>query len=120
MNRPRAVFSGTVNAGNRGQNTLELAADTTSGIVTGLGSQFIGFPQVTVDAAANWVFDTSDTVVAGSTLTNSGTLSGGVTLTGGATLDNTAGSTRFRRLRMRSMAPTDRARCECGHHKKLE
>jgi fibronectin-binding autotransporter adhesin len=98
INRPGAAFIGVVDGGipvpgGTGASTLELAAGTVAGTLTGLGTQFIDFPQITVDAGANWVFDNSDTVVSGSTLTNSGSVSGGVTLAAAAVLNNTAGGT---------------------------
>ncbi len=70
---PGAVFIGTVNGGTAA-STLELASGASAGTLTGLGTQFIKFAQVTVDAGANWTLAGSDTNASGATLTNSGSL----------------------------------------------
>jgi fibronectin-binding autotransporter adhesin len=94
---PGAVFLGTVDGGNTigagAVSTLELAAYTTAGTLSGLGTQFINFAQVTVDIGAQWVLDATDTVAAGVTLANAGTLTGPVTLAAGAELSNGATGT---------------------------
>jgi len=55
---PGATFSGTVSGGNAVTSTmasvLELAAGTQVGSIAGLGSKYIDFAQVTVDAGAYW------------------------------------------------------------------
>ncbi|MGC8477607.1 MAG: Hint domain-containing protein, partial [Acetobacteraceae bacterium] len=118
---PGAEFVGTVSGGNAigaaAVSTLELAAGTGTGTITGLGVQFIDFAQTTIDAGASWNLDGASTLVAGATLTAEagaaaeaagslvnnglillvggaltvGTLSGGgtVTIGAGATLDVT-------------------------------
>lgn len=72
---PHAVFSGVVNGNNTGASVLELATGIGTGTVSGFGSQYIGFGQITVDAGASWNLG-SDTLTAGVTLTNAGTLHG--------------------------------------------
>ena len=77
---PGASFSGVVNGGNTigaaAISTLELAAGgTLQAQIAGLGSQFINFAQVTVDAAAAWTLAGTNTLAAGTTLTNAGQLS---------------------------------------------
>jgi hypothetical protein len=70
---PGASIVGGV-LGNGG--ALELASAASAGTLNSLGSQFAGFGQVIVDAGAYWVLNGTDTVTAGSTLTNAGTLDG--------------------------------------------
>ncbi|MBS0641351.1 MAG: Hint domain-containing protein [Proteobacteria bacterium] len=55
-------------------STLELAANSSSGTLTGLGSQFINFGQVLVDAGAVWTLGGTNSLAAGTTLENDGTL----------------------------------------------
>ena len=72
-------FSGTVNGGNTvgatAVSTLELAVGATAlGHLSGIGSQFVNFAQVTVDSAAYWTLNGTNTLASGTTLTNSGKL----------------------------------------------
>jgi Hint domain len=98
--QPGAVFQGSVDGGDRAaygfnpttSNVLELASGTSAGTLNGLGSTYIGFGQVVVDADARWLLAGSSAVYAGTSLTNRGTLAGhGVSLNGSATLNNAAG-----------------------------
>jgi hypothetical protein len=77
---PGASFSGLVNGGNLvggpAVTTMELAAGASIGTLTGLGSQYINFGQITVDAGAQWALAGSNTVAAGVTITDFGTLTG--------------------------------------------
>ena len=97
---PGATFIGNVVGGN-GSNTLELAATTNTGTISGLGISFQNFGTVTVDSGAIWVLSGSSTIGPGATLdnlgtltdtghlTNAGTISGsGVLLVDPATLTN--------------------------------
>lgn len=63
---PAAVFIGRVDGGNATDSssvsTLELASGASQGTIAGLGSQFINFAQVTVDAAASWVFSEKNAI----------------------------------------------------------
>ncbi len=68
---PGAVFTGTVFGGNQG--TLELAG-TAAGTLAGLGSKYVGFKQVTIDAGANWTLAGTNTQPVGVSLLDSGTL----------------------------------------------
>lgn len=74
---PTAVFVGTVDGGNTigatAASTLELAG-TSAGTLSGIGTQFIDFAQTTVDAGAYWTLTGTNTLAAGTTLTNAGTL----------------------------------------------
>jgi hypothetical protein len=92
---PGAVFGGTVDGGNTAGaaavSTLELASANSAGALSGFGSQFVDFAQVTVDAGAQWTLDATDTFGSGVTLTNAGTLTGSVTLAAGGELSNAAG-----------------------------
>ena len=109
IDEPLAVFIGEVDGGNTigatAISTLELASAAASGTLSGLGTQFVNFAQVTVDAGASWTLTGSNTNVAGATLTvgggtlvdngtltNSGDISGIVTLAAG-TVINAAGAT---------------------------
>ena len=64
---PGAVFAGEVNGGNNSE--LELAAGTTSGSLTGIGTQFTNFGPIVFDTGATWL-------IAGNTAGLSGTISG--------------------------------------------
>jgi hypothetical protein len=94
---PGAVFSGNVTGGNAigagPVSTLELASGASAGALSGLGTQFVDFAQVTVDGGAQWIFDATDTLDAGDTLTNAGTLSGAQTLAAGSVLSNASTGT---------------------------
>jgi hypothetical protein len=94
---PNAVFSGTVTGGNTigaaHVSTLELASAGSAGTLSGLGTQFVDFAQVTVDAGASWTLNATDTVQSGVTLNNYGTLSGTVTLAPGGVLSNASTGT---------------------------
>jgi collagen type I/II/III/V/XI/XXIV/XXVII alpha len=73
---PGAVFTGTVDGGNTisatAASTLELAAGT--GTLSGIGTQFVNFAQTTIDTGASWSLTGSNTLAAGTTITNTGTL----------------------------------------------
>jgi hypothetical protein len=85
-----AVFTGTVAGGAGASNTLELASGSSTGTVSGLGTEFTGFAAVTVDAGATWDLAGANTLAATATLTNSGTLKlSAATLTdAGAAINN--------------------------------
>ncbi len=91
---PGAVFLGTVSGGNTigasHTSTLELASGTSGGTLTGLGSKYVDFAQIIIDAGATWT-STSNVVVTGATLTNLGEVYGALTLAPGAVLTNAAG-----------------------------
>jgi hypothetical protein len=53
---PGVQIDGKVDGGT-GNNTLELAAGAAAGSLSGLGTQFVGFGRVIVDAGANWTVD---------------------------------------------------------------
>jgi hypothetical protein len=75
---PGAVFGGTVAGGAAGAaNTLELASSGTAGTISGIGSQFLNFKSVYVDAGATWLLSGSNTIGSGVNLTvgTGGTLS---------------------------------------------
>jgi hypothetical protein len=77
IDAPGAVFTGTVDGGNTigatSISTLELASAATAGTISGLGTQFVNFAQLTIDAHAQWTLSGSNTLASGVTLTNSGT-----------------------------------------------
>ncbi|HET6607782.1 MAG TPA: hypothetical protein VFG62_13975 [Rhodopila sp.] len=87
---PGATFIGTVDGGNlvgdSSVSTLELGSAASAGTISGLGSQFVNFAQVTVDAGAQWSLTGDNTLVAGATLGNAGTLATSGTLTNAGTI----------------------------------
>ncbi len=103
---PGAVFSGIV-LGGGGSNTLELASAASSGTLSGIGTNFVGFSTVEVDPSAVWLLTGANTLAAGSTLATAGTLQDGgslsvggsfvdtglVAIEGGAALDLLTGGT---------------------------
>jgi hypothetical protein len=76
---PGAVFNGRV-FGNGINDTLILASAASTGTIAGLGSQFAGFSTLDVATAATWMLGGSNTIAAGTTLTDAGTLDVGGTL----------------------------------------
>jgi fibronectin-binding autotransporter adhesin len=94
---PGAVFTGTVTGGNTigatYVSTLELASGASAGALSGLGTKYVDFAQVMVDARASWTLNATDTVQSGVTLSNYGTLSGTVTLAAGGVLSNASTGT---------------------------
>ncbi len=70
---PGGSISGPVDGGNTiGSatiSTLELASGASTGTLNGLGSHYLDFAQVTVDAGANWTLSGSPAIIAGETLT---------------------------------------------------
>ncbi len=112
--QPGASFSGLVDGGNTigasYVSTLELASASGAGTLSGLGSQYVNFAQVTIDAGATWTLsgeqDGFSSLANAGTLLNgldlaagpftvsnqsTGTISGGITASGSATVTN-AGS----------------------------
>jgi Hint domain len=91
-----AIVSGIADGGNTigsGMiSTLELASSGGHGSLSGIGSQFVDFAAVTLDAGAYWTLANSNTLAGGSiavagTLANIGTLVGNVTLPDGTLLN---------------------------------
>lgn len=96
-----AVFTGVVDGGNTiGSatiSTLELTTGASAGEVgtlSGIGSKYIDFGNMVVDAGASWVLAGGQTIAANVTLTDNGTLTNNatvlttVTLGSGASLTN--------------------------------
>ena len=75
---PTAVFEGLVDGGNllggTAASTLELAAGSSAGTLSGIGTQFVDFAQITIDGGASWIFTGANYFATGTTLTNAGTL----------------------------------------------
>lgn len=93
-----AAFAGTVDGGNivgspTGSSTLELASGAAAGTLAGIGTQYIDFANVLVDAGASWTF-ASGTLLGQisdlGTLTNSASLPAMI-LPAGAVITNAAG-----------------------------
>ncbi len=96
---PGAMFVGEVRGGNSPHDGSTLALGTGAGVgtATGLGSQFLYFTEVVVDAGASWSLSGGNTVVVNQTFTDAGTLTNagylnggsGISLTGRAAFINT-------------------------------
>jgi hypothetical protein len=82
---PGATFQGIVTASTKASNTLEFADG--GGTLTGIGSEYIGFQTIVVDATAQWTAAGTNTFAANTMLTNQGTLAG-LTFTGAGTVRN--------------------------------
>jgi Hint domain len=87
---PGATFTGIV-AGDNGNGAanisiLELATGTSAGMLSGIGSQYTGFDQVTIDSNASWSLSGGNSLGSAGTLANAGTL----TLSGGTLTDDGA------------------------------
>ncbi|MGH7109404.1 MAG: beta strand repeat-containing protein, partial [Stellaceae bacterium] len=70
---PGASFAGIVKGGT-GSDTLELAAGTGTGTLSGFGTNFVGFSDVGVDDGATWQLASANTLSAGTALSDNGTL----------------------------------------------
>src|SRR4029077_4541311 len=55
-------------------NTLERGSAAGTGTLVGLGTSYLHFDAITVDAAANWLITGSSSLPSGTTLTDAGTL----------------------------------------------
>ncbi len=62
---------GTVSGGG---GTLKLGGSVGPGTLSGLGSHYVGFSQISVLSGAAWSFDGSNTLAGGTTLTDAGSL----------------------------------------------
>jgi len=83
-----AVFSGAVIGSASAANALELAAGGV-GTLSGIGTNFVNFGNVTVDSSAHWELTGSNALTANSTLTNNGTLTlSGATLSDAGSVIN--------------------------------
>ena len=85
---PGAVFLGLVEGGDGVGDLLELAAGAATGTIGGVGSSFTGFESVDVDSAAVWLLTGSNTLGAGTTLSNAGTIDIGAALSLGGSVVN--------------------------------
>lgn len=65
---PGATFVGIVSGGG-GTNTLQLASGASAPTLSGIGTQFVGFAQITIDAGASWTLTGANTIAAATTLT---------------------------------------------------
>jgi hypothetical protein len=102
VDAPGAIFSGQVLGGNAigasVVSTLELASGAGPGTLTGLGSKYVEFGNVTIGAGASWTWvsdaiGTGYTITNAGTLTNTGSLGSSVTLGAGAVLTNASTGT---------------------------
>jgi T5SS/PEP-CTERM-associated repeat protein len=86
---PGYKLSGIALGGTSATNTLELASAASTGTLSGLGTEFVDFTQVTIASKATWLLGGSNYLAAGTTITNSGTLKPtNATLTGSGVLIN--------------------------------
>ncbi len=93
---PGQTMSGQVDGGNLVSgafvSTLELASAASNGKISGFGSTFVNFAQVTIDAGAGWSFGGTDSFASGVTLTNAGTMFANGTVTDNGLIASGAGS----------------------------
>ena len=79
-------------------STLELTSSS-SGTLSGLGSQFVNFGSLKVDPSAKWTLGGSNDLVDGAVLANAGTLvvsgNNGITLSGSAAFNQTTISSQI-------------------------
>jgi hypothetical protein len=87
---PGAAFVGLVAADAAAADVLRLAG--TGGTLTGLGTEFTGFSDVTENAGAIWTLAGANTLDSGAGLRDLGALTVSGTLTGGAVLIGAAGT----------------------------
>jgi hypothetical protein len=59
---PGAVTSGAVIGSSGTGNTVELGSAATTGTITGIGSQFVGFQVLEVDSGAKWLMTGANTL----------------------------------------------------------
>jgi len=86
---PGYRLSGIAIGGTGAVNTLDLASAASIGTLSGLGTEFVDFAQITIASGATWQLAGADTLAAGATITNSGTLiPTNATLAGGGILIN--------------------------------
>ncbi|APH54708.1 Hemagglutinin-related protein [Granulibacter bethesdensis] len=91
-------ITGSVTANSAGTNTLELLSGASTGTISGISTQYVGFQTAIVDSGATWAFTGSNSIASSAVLTNSGTinnkgtLAGIITMTSGAALTNAAGA----------------------------
>jgi fibronectin-binding autotransporter adhesin len=106
---PGAVFVGNVDGGNTPgrvkASRLEFASAASTQTLTGLGTQFVNFATISIDAGDAWVLTGSNSIAAGSrllsapplindgTLTNAGRILEPLNLGSGASVTNLAGGT---------------------------
>ncbi len=86
-----AVFAGDVIAASGATNTIELTASPTAGILTGLGTEFIGFWDVNFASGAAWTIETSAAEAATFSFTGQGVQDRLVLSDGGALGRNLSG-----------------------------
>ena len=88
------TIAGTVSGGNAigsgTVSTLELASGASIGTLSGLGSHYVNFAQIALDAGATWVLGGTNTIASGITLTETNatlTATGNLVNNGGIVLD---------------------------------
>jgi hypothetical protein len=86
---PGAVFSGSVYAQVTAANTLELAAGTIAGGLSGIGTSFTNFNSVLIDSAADWTLSGSNSIASTGGLSNAGTATITSTLTDSGSVSGT-------------------------------
>ncbi|HEX3574235.1 MAG TPA: hypothetical protein VHU42_06515, partial [Rhodopila sp.] len=83
IDEAHAVFIGTVDGAG---GTLKLAGDGGAGTLTGIGTSFTDFSNVSINSDATWTLTGANTIASGATLTNDGTLTDAGTISGGIRL----------------------------------
>jgi hypothetical protein len=89
---PGAVFTGLVAADTQASDQLQLAG-TTAGTLSGLGTAFTGFADLTVDTSASWTLDNGNQLAGGGLTVSAGSLVVADSLTGIAHANVAAGGT---------------------------
>jgi fibronectin-binding autotransporter adhesin len=100
---PGSTIAGLVHGGLAGTSTsfstLELASGSGAGTIGGIGSKYMNFAAIAIDAGAAWTFAAGQTIAANrelvdnGTLTNNASVSIGIQLGSGAALTNASGGT---------------------------
>ncbi len=80
---PGFFMSGNVDGGSTATSVLELAGAGAGTYLGALGTTVVDFGAVSVDAGANWIFGSLDTIAPGQRLTVAGTLASGATISEG-------------------------------------
>jgi hypothetical protein len=72
---PGASFVGKVVANASAVDALDLASGSSTGTLSGIGTQYVDFTQITIGARASWSLTGANTIAAGATLTELGSAS---------------------------------------------
>ncbi len=89
-------ITGVVSAVSSASNTLELSGTTSTGVISGYGTKFLGFQTLQVDSGSTWELAGTTVLGSGVTVVDDGTLLIGtgdsLTIAGGVNFASTAGT----------------------------